>query len=537
MKLNTIRIENFLSIGDASLDFEDFKELVRVIGINNDTTPKSSNGAGKSTIIEAIAFALFGKTIRKTTEKSLKNTHTKGTCKVTLVVNDNVVIERTKKPPLLKVTVDGENCTKESINSTQKYLESFLNTNSSVFLASIVFGQGNATNFLTASPDEKRNIIQNFLSVSELFQERGKIKSLKSHHNNNKKIASTLLDDAATKTASLKYRKKELLKLCKEVDSFLSSEKAAFVKNHSMSEIQEMERAYHELDLHYNNLLHSRSEKLGIVKRALERIKKHEGGTCEHCSKVSKKSWKMIQEDKELIDKTSTELVKLKSSVKKLGTQLEENRIPIQTQDFELIERVKSFEAELKVLNTSIKEQRKIYKRHLNEVSLSQKGYDVMRFWETAFSEQGLVKYLIRNILSFFNDRANYYLGFLTNGNFSIKFDEFLHDEIKNNGSHVYYEALSGGEKKKLSLAVMLSLNDLLLLTGKERSNVVFFDEIADSLDEEGIKGLYELIQQITTSKRLFIITHNEYLGSLIEDWSDIVEVTKTNHISKVKKL
>ena len=83
----------------------------------------------------------------------------------------------------------------------------------------------------------------------------------------------------------------------------------------------------------------------------------------------------------------------------------------------------------------------------------------------------------------------------------------------------------------------MLPLNELLILTGKERSNVVFFDEIADSLDEEGIKGLYELIQQITTSKRLFIITHNDNLTALIEDWSDTLQVTKTKHISKVEKL
>ena len=92
MKLNKIKIENFLSIKEAEIDFEDFSELVRVVGINNDTKPKSSNGAGKSSIIEAIAFALFGKTIRKTTEKSLANLHTKGKCKVTIRVNDNVII-------------------------------------------------------------------------------------------------------------------------------------------------------------------------------------------------------------------------------------------------------------------------------------------------------------------------------------------------------------------------------------------------------------------------------------------------------------
>jgi DNA repair exonuclease SbcCD ATPase subunit len=148
MKLNKVKIENFLSIGEAEIDFEDFSELVLVEGKNFDTNPTSSNGAGKSSIIEALCFALFGRTIRKTTEKSVINQYTKGKCRVTLTVNDNVVIERTKKPPRLVVKVDDENVTKDGIASTQKYLEKILNMNQSVFLASIVFGQGIKTNFL-----------------------------------------------------------------------------------------------------------------------------------------------------------------------------------------------------------------------------------------------------------------------------------------------------------------------------------------------------------------------------------------------------
>ena len=107
MKINTIKIENFLSIKDISIDFESFDNLVRMVGVNQDTRPHSSNGAGKSSIIEAVVFGLFGKTVRKTTDKSLKNIHTKGKCKVTLVVNDDVVIERTKKPPRLSVVAGG----------------------------------------------------------------------------------------------------------------------------------------------------------------------------------------------------------------------------------------------------------------------------------------------------------------------------------------------------------------------------------------------------------------------------------------------
>ena len=97
MKINTVKISNFLSIKEAKIDFESYSNLVRIIGKNKDTKPTSSNGAGKSSVIESIVFALFGKTIRKTTDKSLKNHYTDGKCEVEIVVNDNVVIKRVKK--------------------------------------------------------------------------------------------------------------------------------------------------------------------------------------------------------------------------------------------------------------------------------------------------------------------------------------------------------------------------------------------------------------------------------------------------------
>ena len=92
MKINSVKIENFLSVKGAELTFEDFGNLVHVVGINRDTKPYGSNGAGKSALIEAIVFGLFGKNLRKTSEKSLTHFKTKGKCRVTVQVNDNITI-------------------------------------------------------------------------------------------------------------------------------------------------------------------------------------------------------------------------------------------------------------------------------------------------------------------------------------------------------------------------------------------------------------------------------------------------------------
>ena len=501
MKINNIKIENFLSIKEAAIDFEDYSNLVHIVGYNHDSKPKGSNGAGKSAVIEAIVFALFGKTLRKTSEKNLTRYDSKGKCKVTITVNDDVIIERTKKPPRLIVTAGGENVTKESIQKTQKHLESFLNTNRNVFLASMVFGQQNSTNFLTASPEEK--------------------------------IATTLQDECLGSVKKLETEISALNKLKKAAKKYLSPEKVSFVTKYSMSEIKEMEDKRHELDKEcsYQEM---RLTNLLSEKEKLKAKVKEPSPSCDNCGFVDPedKVKKILLGDK--IHEMSEKIAEKRKEIKDLSAKIDETTVPITSADFDTVEKLINVESSLKVLRAQKRKARKLSKQHADKVAVHQKQYDIMRFWEYAFSENGLIKYVIRNILEFFNERANHYLGVVSSGNISVEFDDSLKDTFYSNGNEIYFDSMSGGEKKRCSLAVTMALNDLLVVTGKERPNLIFFDEIADSLDFEGVKGLYELINLITQDKKLFIITHNDYLNSLIEDEADTFKVIKRNGITKI---
>tara|TARA_R110002051_G_scaffold213698_1_gene278575 strand:- start:150 stop:701 length:552 start_codon:yes stop_codon:yes gene_type:complete len=161
--------------------------------------------------------------------------------------------------------------------------------------------------------------------------------------------------------------------------------------------------------------------------------------------------------------------------------------------------------------------------------------YEIMRFWEKAFSEQGVIKYVIRNILGYFNDRCNFYLSYLTNSKYSVEFNEELIEKIETDKRMVPYISLSGGEKRKFNLAVMLGLKDLLLLTDKSHVDFLFFDEVAENIDEEGIDGLHQLLQEIKKTKTIFIITHNKHLKTLL-DSSPRLSIIKTKGISTIKE-
>ena len=106
-------------------------------------------------------------------------------------------------------------------------------------------------------------------------------------------------------------------------------------------------------------------------------------------------------------------------------------------------------------------------------------------------------------------------------------------EKIDTNGSIIQYISLSGGEKRKINLAVMLGLKDLLLLTDNSHVNLLFFDEVAENIDEEGVDGLHQLLQEIKKTKTIFIITHNKHLKTLL-DSSPRISITKEKGISKI---
>ena len=157
-----------------------------------------------------------------------------------------------------------------------------------------------------------------------------------------------------------------------------------------------------------------------------------------------------------------------------------------------------------------------------------------MRFWEKAFSEAGLVKYIIRNILTYFNGKTNFYLSHLSKGKFFIEFDQELKETVIHNGQEISYISLSGGEKRKIGLAVMLGLQQLLTLSHKSENNLMFFDEVAENLDQDGLDGLYILLSELKKDKNLFVITHNNYLKSLMDNVKTLT-ITKSKGISKVQ--
>ena len=216
MKINKIEINNFYSIKDVKFKFDKYKGIVLLEGINKDTG--GSNGSGKSVLIEAVVWGLFGKTIRKSTEEALVNNKEKKNCSVKITINDDIVIERGKKPVYLKVHKGDKELTRDNALNTQALIDELLQVNYKVFLASTVFGQQNNIEFINATPEDKRTIIKNFLNLDELFSLRDSVRILKSEYSQVVKRQDAGIQEHEKSLTSFNKQLTHLEKLRKEVE-------------------------------------------------------------------------------------------------------------------------------------------------------------------------------------------------------------------------------------------------------------------------------------------------------------------------------
>jgi DNA repair exonuclease SbcCD ATPase subunit len=207
---------------------------------------------------------------------------------------------------------------------------------------------------------------------------------------------------------------------------------------------------------------------------------------------------------------------------------------PISSSEYHKISEYKSLQKDIQTYEALKEETLTKKQKAFDEKQDLNNKYEIMRFWEKAFSESGIVKYVIKNVLEYFNSKVNAHLSHLSQGKFFIQFDEELSETITHNNEVISYMSLSGGEKRKISLAVMLGLQELLKISHNQKTNIMFFDEVGENLDREGLEGLYILLSELKKDRTLFVITHNNYLKSLMDN-AKTLTIIKSNGISKLK--
>jgi len=169
-----ISIKNFLSIGDTPV-VVDFKSGLNIITGSNKDKDDSRNGVGKSTIADAIFYAVFGNTLRDIKKENVSNDSYKGNCEIQLFLDivspsdiTNIHIVRTLDPSRAVLYINGMDKTLDSIASTNEAIGQMLNCNPEVFENCVIMTLNNALPFMCRKKQDKRKFIESIFNL-EVF--------------------------------------------------------------------------------------------------------------------------------------------------------------------------------------------------------------------------------------------------------------------------------------------------------------------------------------------------------------------------------
>lgn len=569
VNFKSLTIKNFLSVGETPVTIN-FQSGVNVItGINYDKED-SKNGVGKSTIADALYFALFGTTIRELSKDLIVNSLTKKKCEVILnfdIENGNgkseYKIVRTINPTKCFMTRNGEDITRSTMAKTNEFIQKLVMSNGKIFQNSVIMTINTTVPFMAQSKIDKRKFIESILSL-EIFSDM--LSKAREEHNELKKDYEVLFTKIEGIEKGYKFNKEQLDAfeenkrqkidaLVKRIDE--NKQKIEELKkqiktlpvdvieklntkeeeiNNELKQIRELYKAA------YNNLADIKS-KSSHVEDQLEEIDKV-GAICTTCKRAyseddlkhketNKKELnsKLKDLNKELataqkaLDKINADQVKKEKELKDIQDKKNVVRDVINSNNnintkITLIEEgieslLKEIEQVKKESNKALEEvvkdleeKLKAGKQELEKLDHDCSVLEVVKF---VVSEEGVKSYIVKKILAVLNGRMAYYLDKL-HANCLCQFNEFFDEQITDEkGEQKSYFNFSGGERKRIDLACLFSFLDIRRMQGDVHFSTIFYDELLDSsLDDKGVELVLDVLRERAQmyNENCYIITH-----------------------------
>ena len=541
-----IRWKNFLSTGNVFSEIDLTSQRTNLI--------VGSNGAGKSTILDALTFSLFGKPFRKISKSMLVNSINEKDCvaEITFTIGKNDYrVVRGIKPTKLEIYCNGVLWDKESsVNEQQKNFEnSVLKMNFKSFTQIVVLGSSTFVPFMKLSIPQRREIIEDILDIqvfstmNVLLKDRvkennievreidyqidllkDKIELQKQHMLALEKINKEEIDRKRTKIEE--YKKSETEKN----DSIESLTKEIFNLNKEMKDYQKSNSNLQKL----NTYLIKLQSKLKSCKKDHKFFEKNH--VCPTCTQQLSDEFRenKLEESQSEISKMDTGIEDLESAIvdeqnklqkfTELSTEVNNRNATLSQLNFQLTsirKEVNSIEKEIKELEGSnpdkkaeyskleklVKEKKDFSKQHAS----LKKDRDVLTTASHLLKDNGIKTRIIKTYLPTMNKLIN---DFLQRMEFYVNFtlDENFEEIIKSRYRDVFsYDSFSEGEKARIDIALLLTWRSIAKLKNSVDTNLLILDEIFDgSLDQSGTSDLGWILRNFDENTKVFVISHKQ---------------------------
>ena len=565
---NTIRWKNFLSTGNQFTEIKlDRSPNTLIVG---------ENGGGKSTMLDALCFSLFGKPFRNINKPQLVNSINKKQLLVEVEFQSgrkSYKIVRGIKPNLFQIYVDGELINQDAAaRDYQKYLEeSILKLNYKSFTQIVILGSASFTPFMQLPSGTRREIIEDLLDI-QIFTTmnvvlRDKINELKDRlHAADSKLevlkqrASIQKEYVDTLQSNKEKRVDEILARISDGETQISSltnlasdlqgqkdtqenartalgdltakqKKLDQFKTKFSSQLRDLQKEvafYNETDEcptcqqgiahdHKETIVSSRQEKIEELSAGMEKLQ----GEFEKLAELMSQDEELvskIQEINKQILGYNNEIIVQQRLVQALNLEL--NDIQNKTADIDVEKnKLKTYAKEVLAQNEE--------KAKLNE----EKHY--MDAVSTLLKDTGIKTKIIRQYLPVINKLVNKYLqsmDFFVQFNLDERFDETIKSRHRDDFS---YASFSEGEKQRIDLALLFTWRTIAKMKNSVATNLLILDEVFDSsLDNNGTDYVMSLLDTLGEETNVFVISHKG--DQLFDKFRSQIKFEKRNNYSEM---
>lgn len=555
ISITHLELQNFLSHVDTKIDFHDYNGLVLIEGVS-ENSQYSSNGSGKSTILEGIVYALTGDTLRGVSVNDVVNRNYKKNTRVTLrFTRDDIEYEISryrkddKMGDAIVLRKDGEDISKRVNKETQQSIDDILGISYKILISTILLGEGLSSRFTQLSDPEKKSLIESTLNLNYDMNE------LRARANS--KLSQLKLDSAqlSGKISSLR----EYVTL--DVDA--SEERIKTLEEMSINANTSLE-GYNTTARELESQISTINDKLILVKTSIDQVdrltqelartdaeearlieeltatEKCEVPHCTTChqalsSEDSRESFRASYKEridavanraKEIRDELSKlpdrsvlcqTYDKLSSQISDIQTQLSTTRttiLDLNNTVYQMSSDIKNLRHDIYQYNEaigSIESMESDYKEYESQIA----RYD---YFYKLFSPTGIIVNILSDAIGYLNERISAYSEVLLDKRYHISFLKGKVALVDESGAS--YQSLSNGEKKRLDLTIQFALHDYVVKYCGNSFNIMLIDEVMDTLDDVGTNNIIEVLRlklEYCDLSRILVITHNNELKSYFD--------------------
>jgi len=563
----TIKWKNFLSTGDHwnEIDFVE-KHTNLIIG---------TNGSGKSTMLDALTFALFNKPFRKINKSQLMNASNEKDCLVELEFSVNsrdYLVRRGMKPNIFDIEVNGNQMHRQADYKKKKKIleENILKVNYKSFTQIVILGSSTFVPFMQLSGSNRREVIEDLLDIrifsamnnlikDKIRVKKEQIRSLDLKKDNLKDkmtMQRNFINELEKKGKSdISTSKGKISTLIEESDGYVDTNVKLETQVADLIKKQEEFSGADKKLSKLNNLKGKISQKVSTI------TKEHkfftDNVTCPTCTQPIEEEFRLNRisdvqtkarelkkgyQDLESSIKTEQDRERHFTSISKQITKINHDISQNNTRISLNQRQIRDLESEIQTITQQFKnrssenEKLKEFKdKHQEVIEELASERDSVYHYDFAYSllkDDGVKTKIIKKYLPFINQQVNRYLQLM---DFYINFtlDEEFRETVKSPIHEDFsYSSFSEGEKMRIDLALLFTWREVARVKNSVNTNLLIMDEVFDSsLDGFGTEEFLKIIRYIIKGANIFVISHKSDLNDKFEN---VITFDKVKGFSRI---